>query len=272
MKEWDGNDRPKGWQGHEHGLAVHTTGSGLTARALKEGVYPTVMAERHYSASHGCHYVNGFRGHEGGDLIQMANESEQANGIGVSEQRNKKTGEVTQRGQKESIRGKYSGAWDTDLPKTLAARWKERWPEYENPLDLLPGTTSANPCYIHMECIPLNAEYIAQGYVPAFKGSSFTMWQYRTIAALSLDIATRKAWAYEWWRTTQLLGHEDLTPISRHIKSGAWDPGALLASPRFRWSEVISHLGELMGEDIEESKLPKTRRGGKYVTRRPRRR
>jgi hypothetical protein len=69
---WDGKDRPEGWQGSEYCLIVHTTGSQLPEKAVEEGVYPTVRAQKHYGRTHGCHYVLGYRGHEGGDLIQMA--------------------------------------------------------------------------------------------------------------------------------------------------------------------------------------------------------
>jgi hypothetical protein len=32
-KQWDAGDRPLNWQGHVHGLVVHTTGSELPASA-----------------------------------------------------------------------------------------------------------------------------------------------------------------------------------------------------------------------------------------------
>jgi len=261
-KAWDDKDRPEGWIGGEYALVVHTTGSGLPDKAAKNGQYPTVRAENYYSQSHGCHYVNGYRGHEGGDLIQMAWEGEQANGVGTTE--NKKKG---QKGQRQSILGKYGGNWEKDLPRSLVRRWRKRWPGYANPLDLTPGTKTVNPYAIHVECPPLTRYWIERGLKPAYPGSYFTLEQHQTIALLALDIAERKRWPFEWWRTPRLLGHEDLTPISRHIKSGAWDPGYLMESPRFDWRLVIEHLMPLMGlcvgeEDFE--KLPKTRKGGPY--------
>jgi len=264
---WDATDRPDGWFDHEYGIVNHTTGQGLPDKAMKEGVYPTVRAQRYYSGSHGCHYINGYRGHEGGDLIQMAHEGEQANGVGTTEQR--KGGEI-QKGQKQSVLGKYSGNWKTDLPASLVKRWQNRWPGYSNPLDLLPGITTCNPAYVHVENIPLTTYWIKQGFEPAFKGSYYTMAQYRTVAALALDLARRKKWEWEWWRTPRLLGHSDITPISRHITTGGWDPGALMATPRFSWQLVLDHLKTIDSEippdyKMTDTKLPKTRKGGPYA-------
>ena len=152
-----------------------------------------------------------------------------------------------------------------DLPKTLVARWKKKWPGYSNPLDLLPG--SPNAIMIHMECVPLTKYWINQGFEPAFKGSYFTQAQYDTVAALGVDLSHRKQWPWEWWRMPRLLGHSDVTPISRHIKSGGWDPGALLSRPRFSWELVIEAITLELGWEAElddHVKFPKTRTGGRY--------
>jgi hypothetical protein len=264
-KEWDAKDRPDGWFNNEFGLVVHTTGSGLPDKAAKAGQYPTVRAERYYSQSHGCHYVNGYRGHEGGDLIQMAHEGEQANGVGTTENKKKK-----QKGQKQSVLGRYSGNWKTDLPASLVKRWQNRWPGYSNPLDLLPMIRTCNAAYIHMEMPPLTKHWIKRGYEPAFRGSYFTLAQHHTVAALALDLARRKDWGWEWWRTPHLVGHEDLTPLSRHIRSGGWDPGFLMASKRFDWQLVLDHLKTIDSEippdyDMANGKLPKSRKGGPWA-------
>src|SRR5262245_60591037 len=83
-RRWDAGDRPVDWQGHVYGLVVHTTGSGLPAEADDLGRYHTVHAVDYYTRSHGCHYVNGWAGVEGGDLLQLANERELAYGVGVT--------------------------------------------------------------------------------------------------------------------------------------------------------------------------------------------
>jgi hypothetical protein len=68
-KPWDAADRPNAWQDRVYGLVVHTTGSSIPADARAHGVYHTVEAVDHYSRSHGCHYINGWRGVDGGDLV-----------------------------------------------------------------------------------------------------------------------------------------------------------------------------------------------------------
>lgn len=261
-KDWDGKDRPAKWFMNEYGLIIHTTGSGLPDKAMKNGQYPTVRAERHYSRSHGCHLINGYRGHDGGDLIQMAHDGERASGVGTRRQKSK----PNQKAQHDSILGKYKGDWRKDLPASLVKRLEEQWPGYPNPLNLLPD--SPNACCVHMECPPLTKFWIAQGFEPAFPGSYFTQAQYDTIAAVGVDYAARKQWPWEWWRMPRLLGHEDLTPISRHDKLGGWDPGALRASPRFDWRLVIDEVTKILGWEAEEEdyqKLPKQGSGGPYA-------
>ena len=73
-RQWDSTDRPVGWIGKVYGLVVHTTGGGLPSKAKSKGIYHTAFAVSYYSQSHGCHYVNGWRGVSGGDLLQVANE------------------------------------------------------------------------------------------------------------------------------------------------------------------------------------------------------
>ena len=261
-KAWDGKDRPEAWVGRVYGLVVHTTGRGLPTKAAEQGQYPTERAVNYYSKSHGCHYVNGYRGHDGGDLIQMANEREQANGVGVSTKI--KSGPSKGKSQMSSVR---SGNWEKDLPKHVVKRWKQRWPGYANPLDLLPGTKYANPAYIHVECIPLIPHFIDDSsssqyrIEPLAKKVLFTFDQHDTVAALACDIAERNRWPDEWWRTPRLVGHEDLTPLSRHNSKGAWDPGHLRASPWFCWYTVMecimSRLGIHSYSDDELYKLPR---------------
>ena len=43
----------------------------------------------------------------------------------------------------------------------------------------------------------------------------------------------------------RLLGHEDLTPISRHDKKGGWDPGGLREVPYFDWEHVYRTIEKL---------------------------
>jgi N-acetylmuramoyl-L-alanine amidase len=238
---WDADDRPIDWQGHVYGLVVHTTGSGLPESARQQGIYHTVRAVQYYSQSHGCHYVNGWAGMAGGDLIQMANEREQAIGVGMSSEDPKED-------QRRSVE---SGNWEADLPAVVVQHWRERWPDRENPLDLLPGTKTANSCYIHVECVPCVYHFngpLVTDAPPMREGLRFTQAQCDTIAELAVDIATRNGWPTDeqWWRTPRLLGHEDLTPIARCDPNGGWDPGALRDKPYFDWDYVYARIEELV--------------------------
>jgi N-acetyl-anhydromuramyl-L-alanine amidase AmpD len=89
-------------------------------------------------------------------------------------------------------------------------------------------------------------------------GLRFTKAQHETIARLAWDIAHRNAWPSNerWWRSPRLLGHEDITPLSRHDKNGGWDPGALREKPFFDWKYVYDYLEGLRSGDIAASISP----------------
>lgn len=218
------NLRPKGWRGKIYGLVVHTTGRGLPSKARKLKEYPTKTAIDYYNQSHGCHYIIGYRGREGGDLIQVANEDVQANGVGFGDQR--------------------KAGWK-GIPESLRKRWEERWPGYARPRDLLPGTQTVNSAYVHVECIPLTKEHFG---VFLDGHGLFTDAQYDTIAELAIDVARRNGWPEEWWRTPRLVGHEDLTPLTRHDKRGGWDPGYLRSKRYFEWDLVIDTITARMSQ------------------------
>jgi hypothetical protein len=240
-KQWDAQDRPKAWQGRVYGLVVHTTGGGLPAKARDKGVYPTVLAIDHYNQTHGCHYVNGWRGVEGGDLLQVANEREQAAGVAVT---NPKYPHIDQRRSIERSR------FEADLPADLVTRWRARWPGYKHSLELLPGTRTANSCYLHVECVPCVFAYdgkLVSAAEPLRPGLRFTRAQHDSVALLACDVARRNGWPHDqrWWRSPRLLGHEDLTPISRHTSTGGWDPGYLRKDPYFDWDYVYQAIERL---------------------------
>lgn len=249
VKKWDAGDRPKGWQDNEYGVFVHTTGGGLPEKARKRGIYPTVLGIEVYNRSHGCHYLGGWRGLDG-DLLQLADDREQANGVGVR-------ADDPEHNQWKSVeRGR--GAWELDLPADLVAAWRARWPGWANPLDLLPGTDSANAPYVHLELIPCvfyEDGHLVTAAEPMRAGLRFTHAQHDLVVALAHDLADRKGWhkpdappgTPPWWRTPRLLGHEDVTPLSRHDKRGGWDPGALRADAYFDWGYVYRKLAESYG-------------------------
>lgn len=240
-KQWDAGDRPKAWQGREYGLVVHTTGGGLPAKARARGLYPTTLGTSVYYASHGCHYLCGWRGLDG-DLLQLADDREQAQGVGVR-------ADAPDANQWRSVQ-RGAGAWERDLPGDLVARWRRRWPGWSNPLDLLPGTSTANAPYLHLELIPCvfsEGGKLVTAAEPMRAGLRFTRAQHDAVVALACDLAARKGWhdpsaPASWWRTPRLLGHEDLTPLSRHDRDGGWDPGSLRPAPYFDWTYVLEQI------------------------------
>jgi hypothetical protein len=237
---WDGKNRPEGWIGKEFVLVVHTTGSQLPDMAAKEGVYPTVRAQKHYGRTHGCHYVLGYRGIAGGDLIQMAWEGEQANGVGMTDQR-------------KSVQ---QGRFKADLTPATWKAWTKRWPGYRSPMDLLPGTRTANSVAIHVEMPPVTKKW---GEFRSHCAGKlwFTEEQHLSVAALACDIAYRKGWEGRWWRTPHLVGHSDLSPMTRQNSRGGWDPGAMYSPMRFSWEAVIREICNIEGVPFTDEDLSK---------------
>ena len=245
VRQWDARrDRPHKWIGNIFGLVVHTTGGSLPGRAIKKGIYPTIQAMNWYTRNNknknfhgGCHYINGWQGMQGGDLLQIANEREKAWGVGMKEQR-------------KSIN---NGRFERDLPEQLVRNWKNRWPSHNDSLALLPeGERGVNSCYVHVECTPVfyyldKKPTISKEYPPMRLGLRFTRAQHDTIAYLACDIAIRNHWSLdeEWWRTSRLLGHEDISPITRKDKRGGWDPGYLRDKPYFDWDYVYNKIKEI---------------------------
>lgn len=237
-KRWDkvAGDRPQKWIGKVYGLVVHTTGGSLPGKAIAGGKYPTDRAVDYYTSKNviGCHYINGWKGLEGQDLVQIANERKKPKGVGTAKQR-------------QSIK---KGRFEADLPDVLVEIWRRRWPGYDNSLTLLPALP--NECCIHVECIPVyyymnDKAHISKEHPPMRPGLRFTKAQHDTIALLACDIAVRNGWPLneKWWRTPRLLGHEDITPISRKDKNGGWDPGYLRRAPYFDWDYVYLKIEEI---------------------------
>lgn len=81
---------------------------------------------------------------------------------------------------------------------------------------------------------------------PMRPGLKFTLEQHDTIAFLACDIARRLEWPEYWWETPRLLGHEDVTPISRHDKRGGWDPGGLRTAPYFDWDYIYESIYDIL--------------------------
>jgi hypothetical protein len=260
-KRWDAQDRPKEWQGRVYGLVVHTTGSGLPAAAKDQGLYHTVHAINYYTRTHGCHYVNGWRGVDGGDLLQIANENELAHGVGVT------NAKEPSKDQRRSIE---LGRFEQDLPPVLVRLWRARWPGYTDSMALLPGTRTANACYIHVECVPCVYHYngnLITDTPPLREGLRFTQAQHDAVALLACDIARRNDWPADqrWHRSPRLLGHEDLTPISRHDRNGGWDPGHLRERPYFDWEHVYQTIERIASGRADSARLPAAASPGRAI-------
>ena len=237
-RQWSGPRRPEGWQRSVYGLVVHTMGGSLPCKAVSAGQDPVQRAVDYYFGSHGTHYVCGWGGIPGGELLQLADEMLQANGVGMADQR----------------AAVAAGSWEDDLPTGLVDAWHERWPAASDPMALLPGTRTANAPYIHLEMVAAVVPWCDDGAglpgavpPPMREGLRYTRAQHDAVAELACDIALRHEWPDRWWTTSRLLGHEDLAPINRHDKVGGWDPGALRAEPWFDWAYVRDRITELVG-------------------------
>lgn len=239
-------DRKGVWRDQVYGLVVHTTGGTLPGKARKAGMLAADYAVRYYAKSGGAHYVNGWGGVDGQQLHQVMNERKVAWGVGVSKDQPKKN----------QWRSVDAGRFEADLPATVVRLWRARWPGLKDSLQLLPVRSSANLTYVHVECTPCLYYQSGTGrlitdpeYAPMRPGLRFTRAQHETIARLAWDIGQRHGWpaGQAWWRTPRLLGHEDITPLSRHDNNGGWDPGGLRDQPYFDWPFVYQQLERLSG-------------------------
>jgi hypothetical protein len=153
------------------------------------------------------------------------------------------------------------GRFKADLKPATYRAWKKRWPGYEHPMQLLPGTRTANSVGIHVEMPPVTKGWMGQfkKYLPIVSGRTlwFTEEQHHTVAALACDIARRKGWEGRWWRTPRLVGHSDLSPMTRQNSKGGWDPGAMYSPMRFSWEIVILEICRIEGVPFKPEELLK---------------
>lgn len=77
---------------------------------------------------------------------------------------------------------------------------------------------------------------------PMRDGLRYTQQQHDAVATLAVDIAHRHGWSGQWWLSSRLVGHEDVSPITRHTSDGGWDPGALRSEPWFDWNYVYAKI------------------------------
>jgi hypothetical protein len=218
------------------GMIIHTTGGGAPNAAHEEGISVLEWCARRYSKSYGCHYVNGHKGAAGGELILVGTEEEKPWTVGMTD-------------QNKSIR---AGRWTKDISATTLKYWNQNWGhKYKHGNDLFPGN-SANNVYVGMEMPPVvwwnkKKKKTIISPEPMREGLRFTRAQHDTCILLAIDLAERHNWPDSWWLTPRVIGHEELSPISRSQKSGGWDPGWLRAKPYFDFGYVRDEIARLVG-------------------------
>ena len=218
------------------GLVIHTTGSAAPNAAHEAGIPVLEWCAQRFSKTYGCHYVNGYKGAEGGELLLVGTEKEKAWAVGMVDQ----------------DKATSAGRWQRGISATTLEHWEKHWGDkFNHPSDLFPGN-SANNVYIGMEMPPVHwwnrkKQQTVISPKPMREGLRFTRAQHDTVILLAIDIAERYGFPDGWWITPRLVGHEDLAPINRSQKSGGWDPGWLRANPYFDFGYVRDEIVRLIG-------------------------
>ena len=220
-----------------YGVLVHTTGGGVTdaciyekmkgkRRRRKEPLNPLTVAVDIYRASQ-----NGSNGYKwggptyviphDGTPYQLAPEEVFTNHCG---------------GPNRTFY--RNGAWINKVSPITVAKWNAQWgPKFDDPYDLFPSKTP-NRDYVGIEMIPCG-DGLGE---PRAKGERFTKLQYESLIDLLRDIAARHGFPAGWQRSSRIVGHEDVDPITRHDKGGGWDPGFLRNAPYFDFNYVRQSL------------------------------
>lgn len=211
------------------GLVVHTTGSGATNRAWKQRRSVLDWCIERYLTTFGCHYICGYKGLDA-ELVQVGNEYRRPNTVGMAEQ------------NRSIDRGRFA----RDLKPRMLFHWRNRWPGKASPRNLFPGR-SVNQFYAGVEMPPCVWWNTSRGRnhvsaPPMRQGLRYTRAQHDAIVQLAWDMANRHAWSGNWWETGRLVGHEDLSPLTRQNSGGGWDPGALRGEPWWDWAYIRSEL------------------------------
>jgi hypothetical protein len=200
-----------------YGVVVHTTGGGLAAKANRGGGgwtgpcnTPLDCALAIYAKNDGFpHYVIDLHGL----IVCVTSEDHLAWHAGAGGP------------ARQWLRDHGPPAW-----------WNKVWAGVaKSPFDLPPGSHSVNDQYIGVELV--------QG-----KDGSYTDAQYRSLAALILDLEQRHHLTLSRPPSRPLLGHEDVNPApyqdgkvggrSLNDLSAGWDPGA--SRGWFSWDKLWS--------------------------------
>lgn len=207
-------DQPRGVP--VYGLVVHCTGRGVVSKAKKLGISPIECALAYYpSAAHSAHYVCDYDG----TLYQITADDRRVPHVGLE----------------LAARARYlSGKWKLDVSASGLDAWRARWGD-TTPASLYPSRFP-NTDYVGCELLPRPET------LESSKAEWYTAEQYRTVARLALDLRRRHKWPPNFALKGRLVGHEDLSPLTRWDRGGGWDPGARRKAPRFFWSRVIAAL------------------------------
>lgn len=212
-----------------HGICLHTTGSGLPTTAAERHMDPLALAERIYTAkgANFPHYTIDWAG----TILQVADDRERARHAGID---------------KAERKAYSSGEWVNAVSQRALKLWRQKWPDAESPLDLIPGGGSPNDAFLGIELVPLiGAELKANP-----NGTRFTEAQYDALA----ELLRVKELEYGLVLDTgsNLVGHCDLEPLTRWSagpRGLPWDPGALRpeGDRHFEWDFVVARLQLLRG-------------------------
>lgn len=208
------------------GFLVHTTGGGVTAQAKKRKRSPIDVAIQIYIDSQ-----NGSNGYFWGGPTYVMDHDGTIYALAPEEILTNHCGGPN--------RPLYrNGTWIKKATSAAVARWNAQWgPKYDDPYDLFPST-SPNVNYVGLEMIPCGDGFGE----PMRAGLRFSKAQHDACVDLARDVGQRHQWPAGWWRTSRLVGHEDVDILNRMDKGGGWDPGFLRAQPYFDFNYVRSNI------------------------------
>lgn len=217
-------DPAKGKRRSPWGLLVHTTGGGVASKAARTGrpaieialaVYREMQSDSSGSQGYrwgGPTYVLDYDG----TLFQLSPDEIQTAHCG------------------HPHRDLYLlGDWGAKCSPATVAHWRQQWPTFPSPQYLYPGRSPNEP-YIGVEMLQLPER--------RSNGLRFTDEQHRRVVELALDLGHRHGWPEQWHQGPRLLGHEDVSPITRHDAGGGWDPGTLRDEVYFDFERVRREL------------------------------
>lgn len=193
------------------GVAIHTTGDGIPAKAAKLAKDTMAVARGVYEEMGlvGPHYVVGPDGrtenYADPELVRYH--------VGL---------------EPEHRRSFLDGHWREDanrIPRKVVAAWDAKHPGVKSPAHLYPGD-SANKAYIGIELIPAGTYSKRGDWVfdprfskPGFDNQRFSVEQYVALARLLKELAFK--YSIDYSLVGRLVGHSDLNPYTRPM----WDPG-----------------------------------------------